>query len=314
MALIVPLLIISIAALGALAWAALGLPALLGLTYGITEFCQSLLVRCVEYSAILKVVFLWAGFLTLSAGLLYGLTRGGVNLFKTLRAVKRLPIAGRGASVVLIRNRSKAAFTHGFLNPRIYISTGLLASLERDEKKAVFLHELHHRRRLDPLRFFLLNILKDSFFYIPAVKYLASSAIAKGEHEADLAGAGAGPLSLASALVKVASFNRSVNMNMQASITGGDGETGSGSMTARVESLIEGTEFRRTPPSVKTVTVSVLVTSLLSLSLTLPLLTSSTAAAECSTGHCAMHMDRLGNDCRTHCEAASHRRHAPYHA
>ncbi len=309
MALIFPLLMISIAAMGALAWAVPGLPALLSLTYGITEFCQSLLVRCVEYSAILKVAFLWAGFLTLFAGLLYGLTRGGVNLFKTLRAVKRLPIAGRGASVVLIKDGSKTAFTHGFLNPRIYISTGLLASLERDEKKAVFLHELHHKRRLDPLRFFLLNILKDSFFYIPAVKYLASFAIAKGEHEADWAGAGAGPLSLASALVKVASFNKGVNMKMHASITGGDAVTGSGSMTARVERLIEGTEFKHTPPSVKTVTVSVLVTFLLSLSLMLPLLTSSTAAAECSTDHCVMHMDRLGNDCRNHCETASHRTH-----
>jgi hypothetical protein len=114
MALIFPLLIISIVALGTRAWAALGLPALLSLTYGITEFCQSLLVRCVEYSAILKVGFLWAGVMTLFAGLLYGLTRGGVNLFKTLRAVKRLPLTDRGTSVVLIRDGSKMAFTTVF--------------------------------------------------------------------------------------------------------------------------------------------------------------------------------------------------------
>lgn len=308
MALIFLLIVVSTAAAGTLAWAALGLPALLSLTYGVTEFCQSLLVRCVEYSSILKIAFLWAGFLTLSAGLVYGLARGGVNLFRTLRAVKRLPLARSDGSVVLIRNASRAAFTHGFLNPRIYISTGLLESLEGAEKKAVFLHELHHRRRRDPLKFFLLNLLKDSFFYIPAVRHLAATAIARGEHEADRAGACAGPLCLASALVKVASFNRAAAVNMQASITGG-----AGSVKARVERLIEGTGFKYSPPPARTVAVSVLAALLLSTSLMLPLLGSSSAAAECTTDHCAMHLDKLGNDCKTHCGATSHGENAHSH-
>lgn len=309
MALIFPLLIISMTAAGTLLWAALGLPALLSLTYGVTEFCQSLLVRCVEYSSIIKIAFLWAGFLTLSLGLVYGLTRGGVNLLKTLLAVKRLPVARGKGSVVLIRDASRAAFTHGFLNPRIYISTGLLESLEGAEKKAVFLHELHHRRRRDPLKFFLLNLLKDSFFYIPAVRHIAAAAIARGEHEADRAGACAGPLCLASALVKVASFNRAAAMSMQASITGG----AAGSMTSRVERLVEGKGFRHSPPSAGTVALSVFAALLLFASLMLPLLTSSNAAAECTTDHCAMHSDRLGDDCKTHCHTASHGPKAHHH-
>lgn len=301
MALLLPLLIISAVALGAAARAALGLPALIGVTYGMAEFCQSLLVRCVEYSAILKVVLLWTGSMTLAAGLLYGLTNGAVNIIRTRKSVKGMPVADLGRPVVLIKDSAMAAFTHGFLRPRIYISTGLLASLDGDEKRAVFLHELHHRRRLDPLRFFLLNLLKDSFFYIPAIKYLAAYAVARGEHEADDAGASAGPLNLASAIVKVAGFNRAVNM--PASITGG------GSVGLRVARLVEGASFRFTPPPVKTIAASVLVTVLLSVSLALPLKAASAMAAECSTDHCAMHLDRLGSECKTHCATDSHRRH-----
>ncbi len=308
-ALLLPLLVVSLAALGALAWAFSGLPALLTVTYGLMDFCQSLLVRCVEYSAILKVVFVWAGFLTLFTGLLYGLGTSGVNLLRSLRAVKKLPLSPRSSSVVLIRDGSGTAFTHGLLNPRIYISTGLIGSLDKGELKAVLLHELHHRKRRDPLRFFLLNLLKDSFFYIPAVRHLAQSAIARGEHEADEAGAVAGPLSLASALVKVASFNRAASISMQASITGGG--PGAGSMTARVERLVEGSGFTHPGPSLKSMAASVVTAVLLSVSLLLPLFGSQAAA--CTTEHCALHSKMLGKDCRTHCETSSHGTHSHHH-
>ena len=39
MAPLLPLLVVSIAALGAAAWALSGLPALLAVTYGLTDFC-----------------------------------------------------------------------------------------------------------------------------------------------------------------------------------------------------------------------------------------------------------------------------------
>jgi len=309
MALIFPLILISMAVLGALAWAALGLPALLALTYGLTDFCQSLLVRCVEYSSILEVAFLWAGFLTLCSGLVYGMGRAATNLVRTARAVKKLPLTGRGRSVVLIRDGSRTAFTHGFLNPRVYLSTGLLDSLEREEKQAVFLHELHHRRRRDPLRFFLFNLLKDSFFYIPALRHMVGSAIARGEHEADRAGAEAGPLSLASALVKVASFNRASHAGMLASITGGGGAKNPRSMTARVERLVEGTDFRHAHIPARQVAASIMVALVLSVSLALPVLSSSEVNAECTTDHCAVHSDKLGQECKTHCELSSHGKH-----
>jgi beta-lactamase regulating signal transducer with metallopeptidase domain len=301
MYLLLPLIIVSVTALGSVVWALLGLPELLTITYGMAELCQSLLVRCAEYSSVLKVAFLWAGFAVMAAGLLWGLSRGTLNLIKARRAVKDLPASRRGGKVVLIKDSSGAAFTHGFLNPRIYISTGLLASLDSDEKKAVFLHELHHRRRLDPLRFFLLNLLKDTFFYLPAAGYLAGRMIARGEHEADKAASIGRPLSLASALVKAASFGSAVRM--PASITGG------GRVSERVTRLIEGSAFRFAPPSIKTVAVSVAAAALLSLSLALPLGASQKIAVECSTGHCAMHANRLGEECRTHCATAEHRRH-----
>ena len=99
-------------------------------------------------------------------------------------------------------------------------------------------------------------------------------------------------------------------MGMQASITGGS--TGAGSMTARVERLVEGYGFTHPGPSFKSVAASVAAAVLLTLSLTLPLFGPSAAVA-CTTDHCALHSDRLGKDCRTHCETSSHAPHTHHH-
>lgn len=293
-------------ALGMLLWIAYGLPGLLHLTRHIIDFCQSFLVRCVEYYDILKLVILWSGIALLAGGLAYGIARAAISLIKARRVLKKLPLADRGLSVVLINDlKSRIAFTHGLVRPRIYISMGLLNSLDRGEIKSVFLHELHHKRRLDPLRFFLLNFIRDSFFYIPAIGHLVVHLHVKKEHEADDAAASSmrEPLSLASALIKVAAFNR----EMAAAPAAFTGVGGSGSVTGRVRRLVEGSDEKHVFPSARTFAISVLTASFLALSLAWPLYAAFPGAEECSTSHCTGHQDKLGADCKVHCKSSQHK-------
>lgn len=288
MTVILPLLIMSGIMSGALLWMTYGLPSLLHLTYQVAEFCQSIFVRCVEYSSMIKLALLWPGVVVLAAGILYGIIRGIAGLVKANRAIRKLPLSQRRGSVVLIRDKaSKAAFTHGLFRPVVYMSTGLLSGLDRDEIKAVFLHELHHKRHHDPLRFFIFTLLKDMFFYIPLIKYLVGYVRFKKEQEADdAAGASANEmLSLAGALLKVAAFQKEMAM-MPAAITGG---IEGGAVGARIRRLVEGGDAGFKLPTLRTIAVSLFATVFLSLSLAMPLNATYPGPKECNKRQCTMH-------------------------
>lgn len=283
---------------GALAWLYFGLPGLLTLTYGITDFCQSIFVRCVESFSLIKIAFLWAGIFTLASGGIYGIIKAATGILKAHGAIKRLPLFDNGGTVVLIRDdKSKAAFTHGLLNPRIYISTGLIKSLDKKELRVVFLHELHHKRHFDPLMFFLLTLLKDTFFYLPLVKDFIRILKIKRELLADDSAISKNSegLSLAAALVKVASFNNV--LYVPASFTGSEG----GIIISRVKRIIEGSEIRFAPPSFKATALSLAAAAFLTVSLAMPL-AAAPKAEECTTEHCAVHIDKLGASCKAHCK------------
>lgn len=276
----------------AIFWAGNGLPGLFQATRSILDFCRSVFVFCTGYGDVIKIAILWAGAAIPLAGLIYGVCKGLKGAVGAHLAVKRLPLYDRSKSVVLIKDdNARTAFTHGLLRPRVYISTGLLKGFDRDEVKAVLKHELHHRRRRDPFKFLILSILSDSFFYIPLVKELVKRVRAKREHDADDSVKDPeGRLCLAGALVKAARFNRAA---VPASLTGLD------PVTARVKRLVEGREARLNAPSFKAVLVSSAMTLMVAASLIMPVRVN--AVAECSTDHCAVHMDELGEACKTHC-------------
>ena len=316
MVFILVLLIIGILAAGFsvwLGWLVSGHSALIALTYEVTEFCQSLMVQCVEFLDILRVLFLWLGGAVLMAGLLSAIVKGVSGLVKTRRAMGRLPLKSGAGSIVLIDDTgSGAAFTHGLIRPRVYLSRGLIRSLTHDELKGVLLHELHHKRRYDPLRFFLLTFVKDAFFYLPVARYLAGYVRTRSEGAADDA-AVAGmkePYSLAGALIKVARANtlKGAGASVFASIRGAGGD---GSVEARITRLIRGVGFSTDGPGARSVGVSVLVTALILFSLSLPLVTGPSPLTECSTDHCTFHADRLGAECKSHCETHNHQNPTP---
>lgn len=308
---LVPLFILSALSSGAALWLVYAMPGILADTFGLIGFCQSLFVKCAEYFSFIKLLAFWCGALLILSGFVYAAFRAAASIIKARQAIKRLPVKDSGGKVVLINDGAlNAAFTSGLIFPRIYISKGLLERLDRDELRGVFFHELHHKRRFDPLRFFLMNFLKDAFFYLPIAGYFVGRVRVKKELEADDAALAAmkEPVSLAGALLKAASFGAAAFNPVATHLTGGkDNLTGDGTIEARVKRLIEGVQIRLSAPRPAPVIASVLVAGFVAVSFISSF--SANIRHECTPKHCAVHINKLGNDCKTHCALSKRHSH-----
>lgn len=274
-------------------WAFYGLPGLIEMTSGFTELCQSLFARCLEYYEIIKFISMWLGAALLAGGLIYSLVKNSLQTLRSYYAVSRLPVRGKKGPVVIIDDGSRAAFTHGIFRPRVYLTLGLLKGLDRDELRAVFLHELHHKRERDPMRLILLSFFRDLFFYAPVVKDIAANLKIRMEHACDDAAAKkeGERLVLASALVKVARGHYSA---FAPSITGNS------QVSARVRRLVEGREPSFSRPTLRAIVSSVAVAAFLAFSLAYPV-GAKTIDHECSLKQCSVHVDKVAK-CRVHCD------------
>lgn len=293
-------------------WLAVGLPALGQMAIELSAFCHSLFDICAEYRG---VAFLGAAFFGASVvvGTLgYGVCLNLSRFFKAEAAIKAMPKVDTGSSVVLIKDDSRlAAFTWGLITPRIYMSTGLLAALTRDELTAVCLHEAHHRAGFDPLRFFLLNTLSDAFAYIPLVRQFAAYMRAKKEFAADdyAVRRPGDAVSLASALLKVSACGMAA-MPVPASFVGYDGAS------ERITRLfnLNGRNVRQPDMrvSLRSVVASLMMTVFLAVVLAGPLLASPAPAGSCTTKHCSLHThtNDMGRSCKTHCKTDKAGHHA----
>ncbi len=65
------------------------------------------------------------------------------------------------------------AFTYGWLQPRVCLSTALIERLVDDELEAVLYHEAWHVLRRDPLRLIVVKLFNDAFFFVPDLARLA---------------------------------------------------------------------------------------------------------------------------------------------
>lgn len=111
-------------------------------------------------------------------------------------------LVGIGADVRCIADGRPVAYCAGLLWPRVWISTGAAAALERDELEAVLLHEAYHVRHRDPLRVFIAVLLQRTFFCFPMVRTLGVRFALAKELDADrgVVEAQGGPAALAGAL------------------------------------------------------------------------------------------------------------------
>lgn len=167
--------------------------------------CVARAAHIEDWQAAGRVLALLVGGVTLLAWLVRTL----VLALKTRCLIQQLPTqeypqelqeavdrvdAGR---VICVASDVPLAFCAGLLRPRIYVSCGLVDQLRPTELHAVLLHERHHSRRRDPLRFAVTAALKDVCFYLPVLGWMVGYQRENAELRADRAaidGAGRRPL------------------------------------------------------------------------------------------------------------------------
>jgi len=285
-----------------LVWAITSLESLASAFVFMTRLCQGIFSQCLGYAAMGRMTLFWAAGLTLLAGLGFAVVKAFVTLYKARRALGRLPLKHKGASVVLIDDADIAtAFTQGIIRPRIYISRGLIKGLGSTELRAVFLHELSHKKNRDPLRFFLLSILRDMLFFIPLAAYLSRKIREKQEQRADDMAVARmrEPFSIAGALIKLAG-TLPLRPVETASILGAHG-----AVEERIRRLL-GEKIRKNNtlrPSTGAVLASLVTLSLILTSLALPLKQGlPTSRTTCAMVHCTSDKPRPEKNCRIHCD------------
>lgn len=143
----------------------------------------------------------------LAALLALGLLQGGCLFWDQWRGTRRLRLLLQSAHSVrdtdrvliqdLVRSAELAdrvdlmysdrpvAFCYGWLKPRVCISTGIIARLERGELQAILLHESHHLWHRDPLKTSVSGILSRVFFFLPIMESLRQQYLLAQEIEAD---------------------------------------------------------------------------------------------------------------------------------
>ncbi|MEW5987556.1 MAG: M56 family metallopeptidase [Chloroflexota bacterium] len=122
--------------------------------------------------------------------------------------------------VVRVNAAQPLVFTHGLLRPRVWLSTGLLASLTDDELEAVLRHEAHHLQARDPLKILLARCLSRALFFIPVARdltqaYCTTKEIAADQHAVQAMGKA---LPLARALCKLITI--SPTLPLEAALVG----------------------------------------------------------------------------------------------
>lgn len=112
-----------------------------------------------------------------------------------------LPMKPEG--LIVTRDREIYAFCSGLLRPRIYLSRGIIELLEAEELSALLHHEFHHQRRRDPLRLFLVGLLRNWVPIVPVLQSIEAWMRFRTERDADrFALTQHAPAVLASAMLK----------------------------------------------------------------------------------------------------------------
>lgn len=122
-----------------------------------------------------------------------------------------LRVLDEAARVRVIDDADVYVFCAGLFRPRVFVSWGLLHALAPAELEAVLRHELHHLRRRDPFRLFVLGLVERLAVPLPLLRAALGRVRVAVELAADRAALEAvGPETLASAIVKVARLRAQV--------------------------------------------------------------------------------------------------------
>jgi len=128
------------------------------------------------YPAINAAAVLLLGLAALGAAVLVVTVRAAWRQLRAhRRLVRTLPVIGPvpgHPTVALIDVAAPLAFCAGWLRPRVYVSTEVLARLSESELRAVLAHEQHHEALRDPLRLAVSGVLCQALFFLPVVRLL----------------------------------------------------------------------------------------------------------------------------------------------
>jgi TonB family protein len=80
--------------------------------------------------------------------------------------------AGLSPEAVRISSESPGPFVRGGLRPVIVLPDAVVDDLDRDELRAVLIHEREHFRRRDPLRYAVLGVVRSLFWFYPPAWWL----------------------------------------------------------------------------------------------------------------------------------------------
>ncbi|MBI5233663.1 MAG: M56 family metallopeptidase [Deltaproteobacteria bacterium] len=284
---------------GALVWLGVNLPVLVLLTGELLRWCKSIAEFCLDYAGFSKVIVLWIVSLLLGTGIVYGIFSAVRRYLKAKTALQRLVLIERhGLLVKIIKDDDiKTAFVHGIFKPKVYVSTGLIKTLAREELKAVILHEAHHRRTKDPLRFFMYALLKDIFYFLPLAGIFARQLVLKREMSADDMALALvkNPFVLAGAILMAAGAKNEGAFGAQNAYLSDECHT-----VTRVKRIIgEGQDTKRLP--LKAGLASLAIVTLLLVALFIPLGDVHAGHDTCDTMHCKTHIKKIGEDCALHC-------------
>ncbi len=92
----------------------------------------------------------------------------------------------------MFEDERPCAFCAGLVRPRVYVSSGAVATLDEPALQAVILHERHHARRRDPLRLATGRVLARALFFMPGLRELVRRHQALAELSADESAVNAG--------------------------------------------------------------------------------------------------------------------------
>ncbi len=153
----------------------------------LVEACQRLLLPDASLAGVLSLLLGALAFAVLGRTLwsAVGQLRASRRVLAALRVVEERTLDGQRIRV--IDGPKPVAFCAGLLRPRIYVSTGTVATLGELELRAVVAHEGHHARLRDPLRVFFARALSDGLFFLPALRPLSERYTALAELAADRA-------------------------------------------------------------------------------------------------------------------------------
>jgi len=151
------------------------------------EACQWLLVPDASAAGVLSLLLGMLAFAVLGRTLwsAVGQLHASRRALRALAVVEERTV--KGQRVRVIDDPKPVAFCAGLLRPRIYVSTGTLATLSDLELDAVVAHERHHARLRDPLRILLARALADGLLFLPVLRPLSDRYAALAELAADRA-------------------------------------------------------------------------------------------------------------------------------